>query len=208
MSTIFCDRDGVVNVRRHCPEDHYKHYVLKWEDFEWIPGAKEALARLIDNGHYIVFVSNQAGIGEGLTKKGEIDWIFHQMIDEIWYESEKRPLKCMAYIFCPHTEKFGCECRKPSPGMFYKMMFDLELSAQKCWMIGDQRSDMKAAWNASIRRLIKLPSLEDPEAPVYNYDDTVFNFNINTAEGVLIDSLPNAVAFILEWEEGFDAKKK
>lgn len=201
MSTVFCDRDGVVNVRRYCPEDPAKHYVLKWEDFEWLPGAKEACIRLIENGHYLIFVSNQSGIGKGLVTEGEVNVIFFQMMNEIWNESPvEKPKKSMRYIFCPHASDFGCECRKPKPGMFWKTMVDHELKHQDCWMIGDRPSDMNAGWNAGIRKLIKLPSLEEPESPIYSYPETAGNFRKNTAGGVLIDSLPHAVDFLLEWD--------
>jgi D-glycero-D-manno-heptose 1,7-bisphosphate phosphatase len=39
MSTLFLDRDGVINENR-------ADYVKSWDEFCFLPGAKEAIARL------------------------------------------------------------------------------------------------------------------------------------------------------------------
>jgi D-glycero-D-manno-heptose 1,7-bisphosphate phosphatase len=172
-----------------------------------MPGAKEACARLLENDHNLIFVSNQSGIGKGVAKHGATIDVFEIMLGQIYEEHDPKREKMdrfrnkqLDYIFCPHTSDFGCECRKPKPGMLWKKMVDLELRADQCWMIGDRPSDMKAGWNAGIRKLIKLPSLEEPESSLYFYEEAARNFNRRTSSGVLIDNLPHAVDFLLEWE--------
>ncbi|WP_133512423.1 HAD-IIIA family hydrolase [Candidatus Thiosymbion oneisti] len=51
---IFLDRDGTINVE--------KNYLYRIEDWEWIPGAKEAIKRFKQAGYLVVVVSNQVGI--------------------------------------------------------------------------------------------------------------------------------------------------
>ena len=55
---VFLDRDGVINV------DHgYTHRV---EDFQFIAGSADAMAKLQAAGWRLVVVTNQSGIARGL----------------------------------------------------------------------------------------------------------------------------------------------
>jgi D-glycero-D-manno-heptose 1,7-bisphosphate phosphatase len=51
---VFLDRDGVLN------ED--SGYVHRIEDYRWIEGAREAVARINQAGLYTVVVTNQSGV--------------------------------------------------------------------------------------------------------------------------------------------------
>ena len=53
----FLDRDGVINVD--------KGYVYKQKDFEWIPGAKDAISLLNEKNYYVFIITNQSGIARG-----------------------------------------------------------------------------------------------------------------------------------------------
>ena len=54
---VFFDRDGVLNVD--------KGSLSRVEDFEWIDGAKEAVAWLTKEGYDVVVVTNQSGVALG-----------------------------------------------------------------------------------------------------------------------------------------------
>src|SRR5262249_14170334 len=62
--TLILDRDGVLNRKPSRGE-----YVRNHKDFEWLPGAKEALRLLNEAGYQVLIVSNQAGIGRGLMSE-------------------------------------------------------------------------------------------------------------------------------------------
>ena len=63
---MILDRDGVLNCR---PER--ARYVTSWREFEWLPGALEALRLLQDAGYRVMVVTNQAGIARGaMTRSG------------------------------------------------------------------------------------------------------------------------------------------
>jgi D-glycero-D-manno-heptose 1,7-bisphosphate phosphatase len=63
--TVILDRDGVLN--RKPPR---AQYVRTWDEFQWLPGAKEALRLLHEAGCRVIVVSNQAGIGRGEMTEG------------------------------------------------------------------------------------------------------------------------------------------
>ena len=53
---VFLDRDGTINNNK----DHY--YVWRIEDFQFNPGAIEALRELKARGYLLVVITNQGGI--------------------------------------------------------------------------------------------------------------------------------------------------
>ncbi len=55
MLTIFLDRDGVINRKRALGD-----YVKSWEEFEFLSGACDAIARLTRAGFRLLVVTNQA----------------------------------------------------------------------------------------------------------------------------------------------------
>src|ERR1700693_4158643 len=62
---IFLDRDGTINVE--------KNYLYRFEDWEWTPGAKEAIKKFKQLGYRVVVISNQAGIARGMYKSSDVD---------------------------------------------------------------------------------------------------------------------------------------
>jgi D-glycero-D-manno-heptose 1,7-bisphosphate phosphatase len=134
--TVFLDRDGVIN--RKLPEGCY---VTRWEEFEFLPGAVEALARLKADGTRLVVVTNQRGVARGAMTLGEVDEI-HRRMQEVLATSGA---SVDAIYVCPHQEG-TCDCRKPQLGLFRQAMADdpaIELAAAV--LIGDSASDVRAA---------------------------------------------------------------
>ena len=64
---VFIDRDGVINW------DPIGDYIKRPEDFRFLPGVDKALKQLTDSGYKIIVVSNQAGIGDGVFTKNDLD---------------------------------------------------------------------------------------------------------------------------------------
>lgn len=68
---VFFDRDGVLNVD--------KSYLGFIKDFEWMDGAKEALAYLTRQGYAIIVVTNQSGVARGYYTEDDVkvlhDWM-------------------------------------------------------------------------------------------------------------------------------------
>src|ERR1700677_1164004 len=75
---VFLDRDGVLN--RKMPE---RAYVTDWSQFQWLPGAVEAIARMNRSGMIVIVVSNQRGIALGLYSEAKLDLIHSTMLSDL-----------------------------------------------------------------------------------------------------------------------------
>jgi histidinol-phosphate phosphatase family protein len=135
---VFLDRDGVIN--ENLPE-----HVSSWEAFRFLPGAREAVARLAAAGLPIVIVTNQSGVGRGAIAREVVDEIHRRMGEQI---------PVAAVMLCPHHPDDGCACRKPKPGMLHQAAGDLGIDLARSWMVGDHPSDAAAARAAGVRPIL------------------------------------------------------
>jgi D-glycero-D-manno-heptose 1,7-bisphosphate phosphatase len=142
---IFLDRDGVINRNR---PDHVK----AWDEFEFLPGVLEALARLAGVGLPVLVISNQGAIGRGLTTQAAVDEINRRMAAEIRAAGGRID----DVLCCPHRPEDGCACRKPRPGLLLQAAerWDLDLAASV--LVGDAETDILAAQRAGCRPLLVL----------------------------------------------------
>jgi D-glycero-D-manno-heptose 1,7-bisphosphate phosphatase len=141
----FFDRDGVLNVD--------KGYLYRREDFEWIPGAIEAVKRLNDCGYLVFVVTNQSGVARGYYREEDVVRLHGWMNDEL----AKHGARIDKFYYCPHyTEGAAleyvkaCECRKPLPGLILTAFTEWEVDREKSFLIGDKDSDLAAAAAAGI----------------------------------------------------------
>jgi D-glycero-D-manno-heptose 1,7-bisphosphate phosphatase len=131
---VFLDRDGVINRRRR---DHVK----RWEEFEVLPGAVDALARICGTGRDVIVVTNQSAIGRGLVAAETVDDIHGRFADLV----EAAGGRIAGFLVCPHRPDEGCDCRKPAPGLFHQARRRLGVDLGNSVMVGDQPSDIEAA---------------------------------------------------------------
>jgi D-glycero-D-manno-heptose 1,7-bisphosphate phosphatase len=147
-NTIFLDRDGVIN--RKLDEDYVKH----WGEFEFLPGAKEALKILTEKRYRLIVVTNQRGIARGLMTMEALMDIHARMIDEL----AQSGAEIIAIYCCPH-DKDQCECRKPKIGMFLQAQRDFpDIDFAQTVLIGDSVSDMEAGKRAGCRTILVTES--------------------------------------------------
>jgi histidinol-phosphate phosphatase family protein len=133
---VILDRDGVLN--RKPPR---AQYVRSWKEFEWLPGAKEALQRLKSAGFRVVVVSNQAGIARGVMTEANLLEIHRRMVREAVQAGGRIDV----IYYCPHNWDEGCDCRKPRPGMLFQAQRDLNLDLSRTPFVGDDERDAQAA---------------------------------------------------------------
>lgn len=143
---VFLDRDGTLNVE--------KHYLYRPEDWEWIPGAIDAIGRLNDAGYLVIVVTNQAGIARGLYRDADVHRL-HELVDA---DVRRVGARIDAFYHCPHHPEYGahvaCLCRKPEPGMLLQAAADHALDLGRSFIIGDRESDMEAGLRCGATPLL------------------------------------------------------
>ncbi len=133
---VLLDRDGVLNRRPPRAE-----YIRRPEEFEWLPGALEALRLLQGAGFRVIVVSNQAGVARGVMSEADLAAVHARM------SAEARAAGGLIYAVyhCPHDWEAGCDCRKPRPGMLFQAQRDFALDLTRTPFIGDDERDRQAA---------------------------------------------------------------
>jgi D,D-heptose 1,7-bisphosphate phosphatase len=142
---LFLDRDGVINI------DH--GHVGSHERFEWVPGALDTIRYATAAGWHVFIVTNQSGVARGYfdedAVRGLLTWIGDEArrhggtIDDARYCPFHPEASVTAY-------RALSDWRKPAPGMLLDLMRAWELDPARCVMVGDQPTDLQAAWAAGI----------------------------------------------------------
>jgi len=133
---VILDRDGVLNVRPPRAE-----YVRRWAQWQWLPGAREALRLFKEAGYRVIVVSNQAGVARGAMTERDLAEIHERMARE----AREAGGEIDAVYHCPHGWDEGCACRKPRPGMLFQAQRDFHLDLTRTAFIGDDERDGQAA---------------------------------------------------------------
>jgi D-glycero-D-manno-heptose 1,7-bisphosphate phosphatase len=159
VSTIFLDRDGVIN-------ENQADYVKSWNEFHFLPGSLDAIAKLTQAGHRIVVCTNQAGVARGSLTVEAVEEIHRQMVDAI----AKAGGVIEKVYYCPHSKEENCACRKPRPGMLLQARDELGLDMGDAVFIGDSISDVLAAIAAGIRAVLVLTGLGMEQFRKYHHE--------------------------------------
>jgi D-glycero-D-manno-heptose 1,7-bisphosphate phosphatase len=143
--TIFLDRDGVIN--RKVPDGTY---VTCWEEFAFLPGAKDALRLIKRDGYRVIVVTNQRGIARRMMTEQDLHRIHAHMLTEL----AQAGVPIDALYYCPH-EAGQCLCRKPKTGLFWRAKGDFpDINFACSFLIGDSLSDMEAGAQLGCRNIL------------------------------------------------------
>lgn len=159
---VFLDRDGTVI------EDMV--FSVDPAGIRALPGALEAMRRLLNAGYLLVIITNQSGVARGLFSEQDLQ-AFHNHL-KTWFGEQG--VEVADIYYCPHypdgeVEPYAieCECRKPEPAMLLRAAREHGIDLAQSWMIGDRPADVgtgRAAGCRTIRVLTGPPPVEgDPE---------------------------------------------
>jgi histidinol-phosphate phosphatase family protein len=139
--TLFLDRDGVINFEK--ADDYINHK----DEFKFYPGVPEAITRLSHLFRYVIVVTNQKGIGKGVTDEKEVKRIHEHMVARIVLEGGRID----GVYYCPDTDD-SSPCRKPNPGMAFNAQEDFPgIDFEKSIMVGNNLSDLHFGRNAGMK---------------------------------------------------------
>lgn len=133
---VFLDRDGTINVE--------KNYLHKIEDFEFLPGAVDALKQLQLAGYKLIIITNQSGIARGYYSEEDFRKLNTWMLSSL----KNKGIEITAVYYCPHLPdakdtiyRKNCNCRKPKLGMYKKAIKDYDIDLSKSYAVGDKIRD-------------------------------------------------------------------
>jgi D-glycero-D-manno-heptose 1,7-bisphosphate phosphatase len=171
--TLFLDRDGVINHEKHLD------YIHTWDEFTFYEGVKEAIAVFAKIFNRIIVVTNQKGIGKGVTQLEDLMLIHKNMIAAI----EESGGSIDAVYFCPDLDSDSPN-RKPNPGMGLQAAKDFrDIDLSKAIMIGNTISDMQFGRNLGVQTIF-LPTTR-PEVDLNDERiDAVYNSLIDFAKAL------------------------
>lgn len=152
---VFLDRDGTINLERN--------YLIRFEDWEFINGAVDAIKGFHELGFLVIVVTNQAGIAKGFYESCDVERL-HKRVNMLLAE---QGCSIDAFYFCPHHPDISgrCDCRKPAPGMILRAADDLGISLKESYMIGDKLIDVIAAADAGVMPILVKTGYGIQEAP-------------------------------------------
>ncbi len=145
---LFLDRDGVLN--------HDHGYVASQDRWDWVDGAREAVAAATAAGWHVFIATNKAGIARGRYGEADLQALQSWVADQL----RRAGGTVDDWRFCPyHTEatvpayRQDSDWRKPAPGMLTDLIQTWQLDPQRCVMVGDQPTDIQAGLAAGMRSL-------------------------------------------------------
>src|SRR4051812_31078200 len=109
---VILDRDGTLH--------RDTGYLIRFDDFEPLPGVEEALRILQDAGFRLFVASNQSGVARGFFSLEDVV----ELNAKIQAYFRQKGINIEEFVICPHHPEgkmafyaIDCDCRKPKPGM-------------------------------------------------------------------------------------------
>jgi len=167
---VFLDRDGTINIE--------KRYLWRSEDFEFLAGVPQALARLQKAGFILVIVTNQSGVARGYYTLSDVDQLHEYMKQQLISFN----VTLAGIYICPHHPEgvpggaftMECSCRKGQPGMLLQAAEDLNIDLTQSYMIGDKLSDIEAGYRAGCSPMLVTSGHYSELADVPDYCPDIF----------------------------------
>ena len=141
--TVFLDRDGVLNrapVWNGKPESP-----TSVEEFEILPGVREACEMLHNSGFLLVVVTNQPDVTRGRQTRELVDTLHAALRKEVPVDDVR---------VCFHDDADGCDCRKPRPGLLLAAARSWQIDLGASFMVGDRWRDIDAGRAAGCRTVL------------------------------------------------------
>jgi D-glycero-D-manno-heptose 1,7-bisphosphate phosphatase len=157
--TVFLDRDGTINRE--------KDYLYRVEDFEFIRGVPQAIARLNRVGARVIVISNQSGIARGYYTLADVE----KLHDHVQQELLRAGAHIDAFYYCPDHPQGSVQgfCkdtddRKPGAGLFLRAIREHHLENDHRYVVGDKRIDLEAGHKVGCLGILVRTGYGEKEA--------------------------------------------
>ena len=140
---LILDRDGVINRDSAT-------FVKSTAEFQPLPGSVEAIAELSTAGFTVTVASNQSGLARGLFDRSALR-AMHRKLRRLVARAGGHIDRI---VVCPHGPDDDCSCRKPAPGLLFRLANHYGVSLQSTPAIGDSLRDLEAAAAAGARPIL------------------------------------------------------
>ncbi|MEX2615893.1 MAG: HAD family hydrolase [Alphaproteobacteria bacterium] len=171
VRAVFLDRDGVIN--RSEVVDGKPYAPRELSRFRLLPGVRSAVARLKEAGFRVIVVTNQPDIGNGLVSRSTVDAMNRIVRSRVGVDDVK---------MCPHSQRSGCECRKPGISLLLEAAEEWGLDLSASYFVGDRESDIVSGRRAGCYTV---------------FVDRGYLEKVDEAPDARASSLPQSVAIIL-----------
>lgn len=159
--TLFLDRDGVINIEKQAD------YINHWDEFVFYQNAEKSVANLSQLFLHTIIVTNQKGVGKGITPLDELTRIHKNMTAAV----QKEGGDIHAIYFCADLDATSTH-RKPNAGMAFDARNNFPgIDFSKSIMVGNNGSDMKFGRNVGMTTILLTTTvlLETVDASLYDY---------------------------------------
>lgn len=130
---VILDRDGVINQDSDA-------YIKSVDEFIFLPGSVDAIARLSQAGFTVAVATNQSGLGRGLFDLDDLEAMHAKLTKAV----QTAGGEIAGIFYCPHSPDDDCDCRKPKPGLLDAIHAELALPLAHAPLIGDSLRDLEA----------------------------------------------------------------
>jgi histidinol-phosphate phosphatase family protein len=159
------------------------------DELSAIDGIVEAVARLSAAGFVCPIVTVQSRIAKG---------VFTAVAFEAWFANFAETLRTQGahvvgpYV-CPHRFAEPCPCKKPNTLLYERAAREHGIDVTASFVVGDSPDDVRAARRLGARGcLVRSGWAADPRVAAAAAEDAA----------VVVDSFPDAVAWILDARTG------
>ena len=145
---LLLDRDGTLISETG--------YLLEGQAYQWLEGARDALARAQKAGLGLAVVTNQSAVARGWLSLNGLASIHARMRRDL----AEAGVDLKHWLVCPHHPDFdpgaggACDCRKPEPGLLLQAAQRLGVAPGDCWMVGDSWRDLEAGRRAGSEAIL------------------------------------------------------
>lgn len=160
---IILDRDGTLH--------RDAVYMIRFEDFEPLPGVEAALRLLREKGYRLFGATNQSGVARGRFTLEQVEELNARIRG--YFAAHGADIEEIAV--CPHLPPGdggvvpeyarACECRKPGPGMLLDLARRHGLDLSRSYMVGDMDRDVQAGLAAGAHGILVPGPGKTPGTP-------------------------------------------